>query len=142
MNALQGGGSTETYLKRYTGFAILGVSSGDEADDDGYSTGQRQNQKIKPRTQFWADTVIADLPEHASDREKAEAIAAALIAQWKRKNTFRQLANEWDRRENIIEGERGLEGKHPDLWEDVAHAYEERASQLREAERETMPEVN
>jgi hypothetical protein len=35
MNALQGGGSTETYLKRYTGFAILGLSSGDEVDDDG-----------------------------------------------------------------------------------------------------------
>jgi hypothetical protein len=35
MNALQGGGSTETYLKRYTGFAILGLSSGGEVDDDG-----------------------------------------------------------------------------------------------------------
>ena len=35
MNALQGGGSTETYLKRYTGFALLGLSSGDEKDDDG-----------------------------------------------------------------------------------------------------------
>lgn len=35
MNVLQGGGSTETYLKRYTGFAILGMSSGDEQDDDG-----------------------------------------------------------------------------------------------------------
>lgn len=35
MNQLQGGGSTETYLKRYTGFAILGLASGDEADDDG-----------------------------------------------------------------------------------------------------------
>lgn len=35
MNLLQGGGSTETYLKRYTGFAILGLSSGDEVDDDG-----------------------------------------------------------------------------------------------------------
>jgi hypothetical protein len=39
MNALQGGGSTETYLKRYTGFAILGLSSGDEADDDGQAAG-------------------------------------------------------------------------------------------------------
>lgn len=39
MNALQGGGSTETYLKRYTGFAILGLSSGDEVDDDGVGTG-------------------------------------------------------------------------------------------------------
>ncbi len=35
MNALQGGGSTETYLKRYTGFSILGLSSGDEVEDDG-----------------------------------------------------------------------------------------------------------
>ena len=35
MNALQGGGSTQTYLKRYTGFAILGMASGDEQDDDG-----------------------------------------------------------------------------------------------------------
>lgn len=35
MNTLQGGGSTETYLKRYTGFALLGLSSGDEVDDDG-----------------------------------------------------------------------------------------------------------
>jgi len=35
MNLLQGGGSTETYLKRYTGFAILGLSSGGEIDDDG-----------------------------------------------------------------------------------------------------------
>lgn len=35
MNILQGGGSTQTYLKRFTGFAILGMASGDEADDDG-----------------------------------------------------------------------------------------------------------
>ncbi|WP_299830724.1 ERF family protein [uncultured Roseobacter sp.] len=35
MNTLQGGGSTETYLKRYSGFSILGLSSGDEIDDDG-----------------------------------------------------------------------------------------------------------
>ncbi len=34
MNALQASGSTETYLKRYTGFGILGLSSGDEVDDD------------------------------------------------------------------------------------------------------------
>lgn len=39
MNALQAGGSTETYLKRYTGFSILGLSSGDEVDDDGQQQG-------------------------------------------------------------------------------------------------------
>ena len=35
MNKLQAGGSTETYLKRYSGFSILGLSSGDEVDNDG-----------------------------------------------------------------------------------------------------------
>ena len=35
MNHLQGGGSATTYLKRYTGFAILGLASGDEVEDDG-----------------------------------------------------------------------------------------------------------
>lgn len=35
MNALQGAGSTETYLKRYTAFSLLGLASGDEVDDDG-----------------------------------------------------------------------------------------------------------
>lgn len=39
MNTLQGGGSTETYLKRYSGFSILGLSSGDEAEDDGIGSG-------------------------------------------------------------------------------------------------------
>ena len=40
MNRLQGGGSAETYLKRYSGFAILGLSSGDETDNDGRTNGQ------------------------------------------------------------------------------------------------------
>lgn len=43
MNALQGGGSTETYLKRYTGFSILGLSSGDEIDDDGGASSAPKN---------------------------------------------------------------------------------------------------
>ena len=39
MNALQGGGSTEKYLKRYSGFSILGLSSGDGDDNDGQGVG-------------------------------------------------------------------------------------------------------
>ena len=40
MNALQGGGSTQTYLKRYSGFAILGMAAGDEQDDDGVAANE------------------------------------------------------------------------------------------------------
>lgn len=56
MNTLQGGGSTETYLKRYSGFSILGLSSGDELDDDGQAGG--------------ADTITAE--QFIALRDKAE----------------------------------------------------------------------
>jgi len=57
MNLLQGGGSTETYLKRYTGFSILGLSSGDEVEDDGKSAGGGQTVTAE---QF---TILRDLIE-------------------------------------------------------------------------------
>lgn len=64
MNLLQGGGSTETYLKRYTGFAILGLSSGEEVDDDGIGGGQ---ESISPE-QFIA---LRDLIEETdTDTDK------------------------------------------------------------------------
>jgi len=46
LNKLQGGGVTETYLKRYTGFSLLGLASGDEVDDDGRSANPKQAATI------------------------------------------------------------------------------------------------
>ncbi|MDZ7905142.1 MAG: ERF family protein [Cypionkella sp.] len=62
MNALQGGGSTETYLKRYTGFSLLGLSSGDEVDDDG-------------RASTSSATITAD--QYIALRDKAETAGIA-----------------------------------------------------------------
>ena len=45
-----------------------------------------------------------------------------------------QLINEWDRRAHLIEGEKALEGKHPDLHETVIDAYENRFNELTEGE--------
>lgn len=64
MNALQGGGSTETYLKRYTGFSILGLSSGDEVENDG--AGQGAPQTIDA-DQF---IILRDLIEDTGTDEK------------------------------------------------------------------------
>lgn len=66
MNHLQGGGSSETYLKRYSGFAILGLSSGDEVDDDGKSAQKQNNPMTADQYQK-----ITDLIERtASDEAK------------------------------------------------------------------------
>ena len=131
MNPLQGGGSTETYMKRYSGFAILGLSSGDERDDDGHSSGATQGER-KPNRDPWLNSILEDMPPDATDRDKASAIARALCAQFQRMKGERQLGNEWDRRVHLIEGERALEGKHPDLHETVVDAYENKLNEIKD----------
>lgn len=68
MNALQGGGSTETYLKRYTGFSILGLSSGDEVEDDGQRAGAQ-------------DTITADQFHELRDLIEKAGITEDVVCQ-------------------------------------------------------------
>lgn len=68
MNVLQGGGSTQTYLKRYTGFAILGMASGDEVDDDGASAGQSRV----------TDAEVSAIIENINAKSSADAVSAYL----------------------------------------------------------------
>lgn len=131
MNALQGGGSTETYLKRYTGFSILGLSSGDEVEDDGRASGKAPPEPA--RHPSWAQTITQDMDPNSTPRQKAEAVADAICAQWGRKKSEKQLFNEWDRRADLIEGDEGLEGKYPDLHEKVIDAYELRLMEIKDA---------
>ena len=50
-----------------------------------------------------------------------------------KRTDLRQISNEWDRRAHLIAGERGLERRHPDLWEKVIDAYENRRNAILEA---------
>lgn len=127
-NAVQAVGSTQTYGQRYTAQAILGLSLGEDTEDDG-DTGAAQPPKMKDT---WAQTVVRDMHPNATPREKAEAIAQALEAQWQRKNSERQLFSEWDRRVSLIEGPDGLETKHPDLYANVLDAYQARLMAMKE----------
>lgn len=127
-NAVQAVGSSQTYGQRYTAQAILGLSLGDDTEDDGNGSGKHQEDERKGGKPYsWAETVTQDLPEDATPREKAEAIAAALVAQFKRMKGVRQIDNEWDRRAAIIDS---LETKHNDLWENVITAYDVRRHEL------------
>lgn len=131
-NPVQAVGSSQTYGQRYTAQAILGLSLGEDTEDDGNSSGKPENDVPKPSRDPWTDTILGELPESATPRDKAEAIADALCAQFKRMKGERQLGNEWDRRSHLIEGERGFQAKYPDLWERVIDAYENRMNELRE----------
>jgi len=130
-NAVQAIGSTQKYGQRYTAQAILGLSLGEDDEDDGRASGPAPAAK---RVQDpWTATILADLPESSTDRDKAQAITAALCSQWRRMKGLRQISNEWDRRAHLIAGDKGLEGKHPDLHETVVDAYELRRQEIEEA---------
>lgn len=126
--AIQALGSTMTYARRYLLINIFKIST----DDDTDGNGAEPKTEAAPKD-LWAHTVTQDLPENATPRDKAEAIANALCAQFRRMKGERQMSNEWDRREHLISGEKGLEHKHPDLWEQVVDAYEVRRNEIVEA---------
>ena len=129
-NAVQAIGSTQKYGQRYTAQAILGLSLGEDDEDDGRGAGPALKEGGASRPYSWANTVIQDLPETATTLEKAAAIAEALCSQFKRMKGTRQIDNEWDRRSDLIAS---LEEKHPHLWGNVIQAYEERRYALEEA---------
>lgn len=122
-NDMQGYGSAVTYARRYGLMSMAGIAP---EDDDGNRAAKAPPQQgdsfggdVKHPT--WAQTVTQDLPPSATPRDKAEAIAAALVAQWARKTTKVQLGNEWEKHKAIISS---LEEKHPDLHEKVCEAFD------------------
>lgn len=133
-NAVQAVGSSQTYGQRYTAQAILGLSLGEDTEDDGRGSGTPEPETPKRSNDPWTQTIVDELPEEATPLEKANAIADALCAQFRRMKGARQLSNEWDRRVHLIEGERGFEAKYPKLHERVVDAYENRMNELRDGQ--------
>lgn len=132
-NAVQAVGSSQTYGQRYTAQAILGLSLGEDSEDDGAASGEAQKRPA-PIRDPWTHTILSELGPDATDRDKAMAVAQALCAQFKRMKGLKQIGNEWDRRVHLIEGDKGLEGKHPDLHETVCDAYELRRQEIEEVD--------
>lgn len=94
---------------------------------------ERSNRNAPPHRATRGHTILSELPDDATPRDKAMAITASLCAQFKRMKGERQISNEWDRRAHLIEGKDGLEGRHPDLHETVCDAYELRLDEIKEA---------
>lgn len=128
-NAVQAIGSSQTYGQRYTAQAILGLSLGDDTEDDGRSSGAVPPSPPTPRTASWENTIIQDMPADATPRDKAQEIAKAICSQWGRMKGERQISNEWDRRAHLIDK---METAHPDLHETIVDAYENRRNEITE----------
>lgn len=123
-NDMQGLGSALTYARRYGLMALAGIAP---EDDDGNAAAATMKGAQPP--QSWAQTITDELPEGSTPAQKAEAVATALIDQFKRKKSAQQLSNEWDRRtdDRAIPT---LEKHFPDLHGKVVDAYETRMIEL------------
>lgn len=111
-------GAASSYARKY---ALGGLFAIDDSEHDPDSKDNSKSGERPVRELSWAETVIQDLPDNATERDKAQAITDALCAQWKRKQTDKQLQAEWDRRQKLMDA---LEEKHMDLYMSVVDAYE------------------
>lgn len=126
---MQGYKSATTYAKRIGLESLTGIAP---EDDDGNAA--VANFKKEPPKKTWAQTVIQDLPEGATDQEKMAAIADALIAQWRRKRSEGELNNEYDRRRGLIED---LKKRDMPLAQTVIDAFDLRLVEIQDKARET-----
>ena len=137
-NDMQGYGSAVTYARRYGLMSMAGIAP---EDDDGNAAAKappRQSDMVERTHETPAqslatafnDAVLDSLPVDASPRQKAEAFAAAIIADFSGKG-MKAMENAWGKHERMIGS---MEQKHPDLHERIVDAYENRMIELQQKE--------
>lgn len=127
-NDMQGYGSAVTYARRY---GLMGMAGIAPEDDDGNAAAKappkEQDLSSAALRDAWRDGVEDSLPENATPRQKAEAYAAAIIADFNSVKQEKTLAGRWDRHLKIIGN---LQDRYADLHVGVIDAYENRMMEI------------
>ena len=129
-NDMQGYGSAVTYARRY---GLMGMAGIAPEDDDGNAAAKSPPKPTKEAhvstealRDAWRDSVMDGLPDDASPRMKAEAFSLAIIMDFAVK-TLPTLEGRWNRHKAIIDS---LRDRHPDLFDQVADAFELRKNDI------------
>lgn len=124
-NNMQGVKSATTYAKRIGIESLTGIAP---EDDDGNAAAkaapvveERKPGASEALRDAWRDGVEDSLPANATPRQKAEAYAAAIIADFQSVKTGKTLSGRWDRHFKMIEA---MRERNPDLHEQIVDAYE------------------
>ena len=125
-NNMQGMKSAATYAKRIGLESVTGIAP---EDDDGNAAAKappvveerKPNIASEALRDAWRDGVEDSLPPDATPRQKAEAYAAAIIADFTSVKTEKTLSSRWDRHAQLIDA---MRMKNPDLHEQIVDAYE------------------
>lgn len=123
-NNMQGFKSATTYAKRIGIESLTGIAPQD--DDDGNAAAKAApvvDTASAALRDAWRDGVEDSLPPNATPRQKAEAYAAAIIADFATVKQPKTLEGRWDRHAKMIEA---MKERNPDLHEQIVDAYENR----------------
>lgn len=126
---MQGLGSAITYARRYGLMSLAGIAPEDD-DGNAAAASLKGNTATAALRDAWRDGVLDSLPPGATAREKAEAFAEAIAAEFAAKGTSRStkaLESAWDKHTKIIAK---FEAEYPDLHSKVVDAYETRVIEL------------
>ena len=128
----QSSGSAQSYALKQFLRALLQIPTGDsdEADLNTFAAAaagvKEPNAMSTPATaaaegirDAWRNAILDGLPENATEAQKAEAFADAIMADFKGKGA-KALDNAWNRHERLIQS---LEQRYPALFGNVAAAY-------------------
>lgn len=126
-NNMQGFKSATTYAKRIGVESLTGIAPQDDDDGNAAAKAAPVVEERKPNIasdalrDAWRDGVEDSLPANATPRQKAEAYAAAIIADFRGVKTAKTLSGRWDRHLKIISA---MQERNPDLHEQIGDAYE------------------
>lgn len=126
---MQGLGSAITYARRYGLMSLAGIAPEDD-DGNAAAASVKGNLASAALRDAWRDGVLDSLPPGATAREKAEAFAEAIAAEFAAKGTSRStkaLESAWDKHTKMIAK---FEAEYPDLHSKVVDAYESRVIEL------------
>lgn len=129
MNNIQKIGAATTYARRYALTTLLGIAA--DEDTDGVDPKQsRGNVQSNGLADAWKDAVLDSLPEHATDRQKAEAFKDAILTEMRSKKRIDAIERVWTNRSKYIEQ---MRDKHTDLYSDLFDEFSTLVPGMREA---------
>ena len=124
-------GACSSYARKY---ALCGLFAIDDSKDDPDSKAPPKDEARATTSDAlrdaWRDGVEDSLPENATPRQKAEAYAKAVAADFQTVKTMPTLDGRWERHIKIIDG---LRERFSDLADMVVDAYENRKMSIEDA---------
>jgi hypothetical protein len=128
-------GACSSYARKY---ALCGLFAIDDSKDDPDAHDNRDAGRPKvdlsseALRDAWRDGVEDSLPENATPRQKAEAYAKAVAADFQSVKTVPTLDGRWERHVKIIDS---LRERFSDLADMVVDAYENRKMSIEEGKK-------